>query len=96
MSGAKKTFSYQKFTVKDSAKSAAPKSKAKTDSVTKLKLLEDKYRSMPIQLAPGKSKAVAKTIVAKKAGKKAFTDAVAATPSKKAFFIGKKPIAFQG
>jgi hypothetical protein len=95
MSGAKKkSFTYKKFTVKEPPKAGA-KSKPKADSVTKMKLLESKYRSVPIALLPGKSKAVVKIVAGKKPGK-AAADSLRTTPTKKAFFLKGEPIAYQG
>jgi len=91
----KKRFTYKNFAVKEPAKAGAPKSHAKADSATKLKLMESKYRALPIVLLPGKSKAVARIVAAKKPGK-TLADATRTAPTKKAFFLGGKPIAYQG
>jgi hypothetical protein len=96
MGGAKKkNLTYKKFTVKQAPKAGASKSQPKADSATRLKLLESKYRSAPIALVPGKSKAVARIVAGKKPGK-AVADSTRATPTKKAFFLEGEPIAYQG
>lgn len=89
----KKNLTYRKFAVKEPPKSGTFKSQPKADSATKLKLLGGKYRSAPIALVPGKSKAVARIVAGKKSGKAA---ADSTTPTKKAFFLEGKPIAYQG
>jgi hypothetical protein len=86
--------SYGKFVVKEPGKTDSLKSRPKADSVTRIKALESKYRSAPIPLLPGKSKAVARVVTGKKAGKAA--DASRPRPTKKAFYLGGEPIAYQG
>lgn len=90
----KKKPSYGKFVVKEPAKTGSLKSRPKADSVTRIKALESKYRSTPIPLLPGKSKAVARVVAGKKASKTA--DASRPRPTKKAFYLGSEPIAYQG
>lgn len=90
----KKNPSYGKFAVKEPGKTGSLKSRPKADSVTRIKALESKYRSAPIPLLPGKSKAVVRVVAGKKAGKAA--DSSRPRPTKKAFYLGSEPLAYQG
>ena len=69
---------------------------AAADSALPLDQLEKKYRATPIQLVKGKSKVVGKVIVGKPGARKSATDAVRPVPTKKAFYLGGKVVAFQG
>jgi hypothetical protein len=84
----------RQFVAKEPGKTDSLKSRPKADSVTKMKVLESKYRSARIPLLPGKSKAVARVVTGKKAGKAA--DASRPRPTKKAFYLGGDPIAYRG
>lgn len=91
-----KPLTYRKFIVKDGSSSADSKWKAKVDSGTPLSKMADTYGSVRIALAPGKSKAVSKKVIAKKSGKTSLVDKVRATPDKTNIYVGGEPIAYQG
>jgi hypothetical protein len=97
MSQPKPKLRYRKFTVRDSspADTFAAKPTA-ADSALRLDRLEKKYRASPVQLVKGKSKVVAKEVVGKPGRRKAATDAARPMPTKKAFYLGGKVVAFQG
>ncbi len=95
---ARKKPSYRKFIVKDPNLPAGAKASAPTpDASTRVAVLEGKFRKGPIKLVRGKSKVVTKVVAAKKPSARAGgKDVRAPTPTKKAFYLGGKPVAYQG
>jgi len=96
MSQAKKKFRYRKFTVRDASPADTFAAKpAAADATLRLDRLEKKFRTSPVPLVKGKSKVVAKEVVGKTAPK-ATTDTARPLPTKKAFYLRGKVVAFQG